>query len=281
MTASGPTKIYPNDHLRITPDTLHARMGEPGLVLIDTRPAEEFAAGHIPGAAHLDLFGMSLIDSRPDPLRAFLWMIEHLLAARGVDFGRTVVFYENVSGMRAARGFWFLEHLGHPGARVLDGGMDAWRGAGHPITTDARAPVRTDWIGQRVPGNLATVEDVRAALGRPGVRILDTRSDEEYTGALVRAARGGAIPGAVHIEWKRSLTPSGDFKPPDDLRAVYEDAGIFPDQEIITYCQGGYRAAHTYLALRLLGFPRVRAYLGSWKEWGDRTDLPIEHPTKP
>ena len=281
MTAGTPVKSYPNDHLLITPGALHARMGDPGLALIDTRPAEEFAAGHLPGAAHLDLFGMSLIDTRPEPLRAFLWMIEHLMAARGVDFGRTVVLYENDSGMRAARGFWFLEHFGHPAVKVLDGGMNAWRAAGHPITTDARAPARTEWTGERLRENLATVEDVRAALGRPGVRIVDTRSDEEYTGALVRAARGGAIPGAVHIEWRKNLTPAGDFKPADELRAMYEDAGVLPDREVITYCQGGYRAAHTYLALRLLGFPRVRAYLGSWKEWGDRTDLPIEHPTKP
>jgi len=281
MTAGMTHKSYLNDHLLLTPDALHARLGGPGLVLIDTRPAEEFVAGHIPGAVHLDLFGMSLIDTRPDPLRAFLWMIEHLLAARGVDFGRTVVFYENDSGMRAARGFWFLEHFGHPGARVLDGGMNAWRAAGHPITTDARPPAKTAWTGARVRENLATVDDVLAALGRPGVRIVDTRSDEEYTGALVRATRGGAIPGAVHLEWKRNLSPAGDFKPPGVLRAMYEDAGVLLDEEVITYCQGGYRAAHTYLALRLLGFPRVRVYLGSWKEWADRTDLPIEHPTKP
>ncbi len=276
-----PDEPTSSPRLLLTPDALHARAGGPGLVLIDTRPAEEFAAGHIPGAAHLDLFGMSLIDTRPEPLCAFLWMIEHLLAARGVDAGATVVLYENDSGMRAARGLWFLEHFGHANARVLDGGMNAWRAAGHPITTDARAPRKTSWTGDRARGNLATVDDVRAALGRPGVRIVDTRSDEEYTGALVRAARGGAIPGAVHLEWKQNLTPSGHFKPLDALRAMYAEAGILPGQEVITYCQGGYRAAHTYLALRLLGFPRVRAYLGSWKEWGDRTDLPIDHPTTP
>jgi thiosulfate/3-mercaptopyruvate sulfurtransferase len=153
---------------------------------------------------------------------------------------------------------------------------------GGPPDHDRRARAGEDGVArERVRENLATVEDVRAALGRPGVRIVDTRSDEEYTGALVRAARGGAIPGAVHLEWKRNLAPAGDFKPPDALRAMYGSADIRPDQEIITYCQGGYRAAHTYLALRLLGFPRVRAYLGSWKEWGDRTDLPVEHPAKP
>ena len=100
--------------------------------------------------------------------------------------------------------------------------------------------------------------------------ILDTRSDGEYCGTTVRATRGGAIPGAVHIEWTRNLGPDGAFKPAAELRSMYEEAGVTPDREVITYCQGGYRAAHSYLALRLLGYPRVRNYVGSWKEWGDR-----------
>ena len=102
--------------------------------------------------------------------------------------------------------------------------------------------------------------------------------DVEYYGTTVRAKRGGAVPGAVHIEWTRNLTPSGEFKPAAELAQMYTDAGVTPDREVITYCQGGYRAAHSYLALRLLGFPRIRVYVGSWKEWGDREDLPIEVP---
>ena len=97
----------------------------------------------------------------------------------------------------------------------------------------------------------------------------------------MRAARGGAVPGAVHLEWTNNLGPDGAFKPLDELRKMYEHAGVTPDREVVTYCQGGYRAAHSYLALRLLGYPRVRNYIGSWKEWGDRVDLPIEHPKEP
>jgi thiosulfate/3-mercaptopyruvate sulfurtransferase len=94
----------------------------------------------------------------------------------------------------------------------------------------------------------------------------------------VRAKRGGAIPGAKHIEWTKNLDERGAFKPATELQRMYEQAGITPDREVITYCQGGYRGAHAYLALRLLGYPRVRSYIGSWKEWGDREDLPIEKP---
>jgi thiosulfate/3-mercaptopyruvate sulfurtransferase len=97
----------------------------------------------------------------------------------------------------------------------------------------------------------------------------------------VRAARGGAIPGAVHVEWMRAIGEDGAFRPAEELRRMYSEAGVTPDRDVVVYCQGGYRSANTYLALRLLGYPRVRNYIGSWKEWGDRLDLPIEHPAAP
>lgn len=265
----------------ITPDALQRELqsAQPPL-LLDARPAEEFAAGHLAGAIHLDLWGVSLIDTSDAPLRAFMWMIGHLCSLRGVTPDRPVVIYEAHSGIRAARVFWFLEYLGHPDVRVLDGGVPAWTGAGLPLTTEALAPVPSTWHGEPHPSLLATWSDVKDRLGNPGTAIIDTRSDEEYYGEAVRAKRGGAIPGAVHLEWTNNLAADGTYKSADDLRAMYEALGVTPDREVVTYCQGGYRAAHTYLALRLLGFPRVRSYTGSWKEWGDREDLPIERPAR-
>jgi thiosulfate/3-mercaptopyruvate sulfurtransferase len=277
-------KGYANPQLLVTArelsDMLAGPLGERPLVL-DLRPPEAYAAGHIPGAIHLDLWGVSLIDTDPAPLDAFMWMIEHVLAVHGVEANTPVVVLDEQSGMRAARAFWFLEYLGHRSTRLLDGGFGAWLRAGLPTTRDAAPPPKSDWTGTREASTLATWRDVTDALGRNDVVILDTRTDGEYCGTTVRARRGGAIPGAKHIEWTRNLTPEGDFKPAAELRAMYEEAGITPDREVVTYCQGGYRAAHSYLALRLLGYPRVRAYVGSWKEWGDREDLPIEIPTKP
>lgn len=279
----GAMKGYANARLLVTPAELSDMLRGAGArrpLLLDLRPPEAYTAGHIPGAIHLDLWGVSLIDTDPAPLNAFMWMIEHVLAVHGVDAATPVVVYDDQSGIRAARAFWFLEYFGHPSVRLLDGGFTAWAAGGHDVTREAAPPPKSEWTGGRQAHTIATWREVRAALGRPDQVILDTRTDGEYCGTTVRARRGGAIPGAVHIEWTRNLTPAGDFKPADELRRMYEDAGVTPDREVITYCQGGYRAAHSYLALRLLGYPRVRTYVGSWKEWGDREELPVEVPKR-
>jgi thiosulfate/3-mercaptopyruvate sulfurtransferase len=272
-------KEYTRGKLLTTPAELLKKLGSPDLCLIDVRPAEQFAQEHIPGAVHFDLFGLSLVDTSEAPLRAFMHMIHHVLELRGVSGDKQVVFYEGNSGMRAARGLWFLEFFGHPNVRMLDGGIQAWKAAGGPITTEAVAPKAATFKSGEHREVLATADDVLRSLNKKEIAILDTRSDGEYLGTHVRAARGGAVPGAIHIEWTENLDASGKFKSNAELKNMYDKAGITPDKEVISYCQGGYRAAHSYVALRLIGFPKVRNYIGSWKEWGDRTDLPIEKPT--
>jgi thiosulfate/3-mercaptopyruvate sulfurtransferase len=280
MTHSG-SKGYANPHLLITADELAARLDEDPPLVIDLRPAEIFAAGHVPGAIHLDLWAVSLSNTDEAPLRSFFWTIEHVLASRGVRADRPIVVYDEQSGLRAARAFWFFEYFGHADVRVLDGGYGAWISRRHPIAREATPPRSSDWHGARHAHRLATWIDVHGRLGDPRAVIVDTRSDEEYLGTVARATRGGAIQGAVHVEWTRNLDVNGEFKNAAALRGMYESAGVTPDKEVITYCQGGYRAAHTYLALRLLGYPNVRNYIGSWQEWGNREDLPLERPTKP
>ena len=267
---------YTRATLLTTVSSLHEQLNSPDLCLIDVRPAEDFAKGHIPGAVHWDLFGLSLVDTREAPLTAFMHMIQHVLELRGVNEHKAVVFYEENSGMRAARGVWFLEYFGHTNARMLDGGLAAWKAAGFPITTETNAPQSSTFKTRQRSEVLATADDVLTSLKHDEIAILDTRSLGEYLGTHVRAARGGAIPKAIHIEWTENLDESGKFKSDADLQAMYEKVGITPDREVITYCQGGYRAAHSYVALRLLGFEKVSNYIGSWKEWGDRVDLPIE-----
>src|SRR4249919_1508418 len=133
-------KEYTREKLLTTASELEKKLGSLDLCLIDVRPAEQFAQEHIPGAVHFDLFGLSLVDTSEAPLKAFMYMIHHVLELRGVSESKEVVFYEENSGMRAARGLWFLEYFGHSNVRMLDGGFEAWKAAGGATTTDAVAP---------------------------------------------------------------------------------------------------------------------------------------------
>ena len=126
---------YTREKLLTTPQELQKKLAAANLCLVDVRPAEEFARGHIPGAVHFDLFGLSLVDTSDAPLKAFMYMIHHVLELRGVSESTEVVFYEDNSGMRAARGLWFLEFFGHQNVRMLDGGIQAWKAAGFAVTT--------------------------------------------------------------------------------------------------------------------------------------------------
>src|SRR6266545_6743734 len=136
-------KCYANAHLVVTPHELSRMLDGTGAMrplLLDLRPPDAYTAGHIRGAIHLDLWGVSLIDTDPAPLNAFMWMIEHVLAIHGVDASTPVVVYDEQSGVRAARAFWFLEYFGHPHVQLLDGGFGSWVRAKLPVTRDVSPP---------------------------------------------------------------------------------------------------------------------------------------------
>jgi thiosulfate/3-mercaptopyruvate sulfurtransferase len=273
-------KGYTNADLLWSPQELYARLDDPNLRIIDVRPTQALVQeGWIRGAAHFDLFGLSLNNTAPEPLQAFMWAIEHILELRGVNLDTPVVFYEDIAGMRAARGFWFAEYLGHTDAHVLDGGFNAWKAAKLPSSRRMQAPTATTFRSRPRPELHWSADELSAHLRDTDLALIDTRSDEEYVGKSIRAARGGTIPGAIHLEWTHNLDAQGAFKPGPELRAMYEANGITPEKTCAAFCQGGYRSSHTCLALRLLGYPRLRNFIGSWKEWGDRLDLPTEQPT--
>lgn len=259
---------------------LRNHAGDPGLRIVDSRSRDDFEKGHIPGAVNLDLYALHWADTTPEGLQRFRSLLEGALSAAGVGNEHCVVFYEDFSGMRAARGFWILEYFGHDDVYLLDGGLRVWTAAGLPVESGPRELPPAHFVAKVNPDLVAGFRDVLDRLRSPDVKIVDTRSIEEYTGEKIQAARAGAIPGAVHLEWLQNLRPDGTFKSPEEINAMYESRGVRPAQEVITYCQGGYRAAHTYLALRIANYPKVRNYIGSWQEWGDRTELPIETPVR-
>ena len=272
-------KGYARPDLLWSPAQLAARLDDPSVKVIDVWPGERYAMGHIPGARHHSIYAVNCDDTDDAPLNSFVRMWAFLLGNRGVAFDDTIVFCGEITGMTATRGFWFLEFLGHEDVHVLDGGYTGWEAAGLPVTRDAEVATVVPFVYTPKRERLATYQDMLRLTEAEDGLILDTRSRLEYTGDDVRAARGGAIPGAVHLEWLENLTEGGEMRPADELRRQFEAAGVTPDKEIAAYCQTGYRSAHAYTALRLLGYERVRNYLGSWREWGDKTHLPIETPS--
>ena len=226
---------YANPQLLWTPAELHARLNDPKLCLIDARAAVEYAQGHIPGAQSFDLFGISLSDTDEAPLKAFSWMIEYLVSFRGVAMEKTVVFYGKTSDTHAARGFWFLEYFGHQDVHILDGGLNAWQDAGYTVTSEAQLVKQASFTASLQPQTLATYKDILERLSADDVVLLDVRADGEYLGTTVRSARGGTIPGSVHLEWTHNVDEQGCFKSAAALRAHYEGLGITPDKEVICF----------------------------------------------
>jgi thiosulfate/3-mercaptopyruvate sulfurtransferase len=277
------TNNFPDARYLITAPGLVPRLND--VTLIDLRPAEDFAVGHIPGSTHVDIYGISLNDSSEAPLNSFLAIFRVLFGSRGVRADRPVVIYDHESGERAARAVWLLAVLGHPDVRLLDGGTQAWLAAGQPLTRLSEAPPPIDptqapptpppFRGQPNMDLLATRFDVFKAIDNPAYAIVDVRREAEYRGTERRARRAGTVPGAVHVFWREHLNEHGAFRPPDEIRRLYESKGVTPDRTVIPVCHGGYRSANTFIALKSLGYPRVRNYVSAWGEWGNREDTPI------
>ncbi|MCP5149696.1 MAG: sulfurtransferase [Ectothiorhodospiraceae bacterium] len=272
------TQAYLDPELLWTPERLRSSLDDPDIRVVDVRFGEAFASGHVPGACHFSVYGINTYDTDDAPLRSFTHMWAFLLGLRGVRADHTIVVYGDQTDMSAARAFWFLEYLGHDDVHVLDGGFDAWKAAGLPVAHDGAVPKAASFEYTARRERVATYQDVIDAIDSPRHVILDTRSRKEWNGTDKRAARNGAVPSSVHLEWLEHLTPDGRMKPAPELRALFEARGVTPDRTVIALCNTGYRSAHAYLALRLLGYPNVRNYVGSWQEWGNRDGCPVVVP---
>ena len=227
---------FPNRDLIWTPEDLHARLGDENLAILDVRPTHEVMGGIIPGAAHLDLYGVGLTHTRPGYFEEFINLMRSQFALRGVGTERTVVVYEETTGNRVARAFWLLEYIGHKDVHVLDGGMAAWRAAGYETTTEMHAPRPKSLKLVAWPEIFMSADDLNARLGDPNMVVLDTRADDEWLGTNTRGGpRGGTIPGAVHLEWTQYLDEAGKFKSPRELAALFESAGVVRDKAIVPF----------------------------------------------
>ncbi len=255
----------------ITTIELKKILSNPDLLLIDTRSFKEYFQGHIPGAVNLDLFAYHWIDTSKQGIEAFNNHSQRILSFVGVTNEKKVIFYDEFSGMLAARGVWLLTYFSHPQVFMVDGGIKKWKNENFPIETHSNKYNPSKFSGKINTDVFAGFEFIKENLNQ--LIIIDARSKEEYDGTIVRAARVGHIPNSINIDWNFNITDNGIMKPDEELSKLYN---IPKDAQIVTYCQGAYRAANTFFALKKIGFKNVKVYLGSWGEWGNNFDLPVE-----
>ncbi|VVC05218.1 Putative thiosulfate sulfurtransferase [uncultured archaeon] len=232
---------------------------KPKVIVVDCRSYKEYAEGHIPGAVNVDLFYYHWYDTTKDGIKAFEKQMKNLLSFIGVTKEKIVVFYDEVSGMSAARGVWLLTYFSHPHVFMLDGGFKKWKAHGLPIETKTNGFKPTRFSGRTDKSILADFGYIKKNLNK--IKLVDARTKEEYNGTVIRAARRGHIPKAVSIDWTLNINEDGTMKSKEDLTKLFN---FSKNDEIITYCQGGYRAANSFVALKRLGFKNVKVYLGSW-----------------
>ena len=266
--------------LVIEPRDLHARLDAPNLIVVDLSSAARYEAGHIPGARFVEPKRTQLGLPPAPGLMPSQTALEALFAELGHTPNAVYVVYDDEGGGWAGRFIWLLDVIGHRAYHYVDGGIHAWVAEGFAVTQDV-PPV----VGGPVHLTLhdeptATREYLQSRLGADDLVVWDARSEAEYRGEKVFAAKGGHIPGAKNFEWTAGMDTTNSLRIRPDMLQILKDLEITPDKEVITHCQTHHRSGFTYLVAKALGYPRVKAYAGSWGEWGNHPDTPVELPVK-
>jgi len=277
---------YAHPEKLVSTEWLARHLETPGVVVVESdEDVLLYDTGHIPGAIKID-WHMDLNDPiTRDYLNAEQFAA--LMASKGISRDSTVVFYGDNFNWWAAYALWVFSLFGHPDVRLVDGGRKKWIDEGRPLTTDVPTRSRTEYpVAPRNDAAIRAFRDEVMDHMQSGGKLVDVRSPQEFSGELLHmpdypqegSLRGGHIPGAKSVPWKRAANDDGTFKSVDELKAIYEDEqGLSPDNDVVAYCRIGERSSHTWFVLsHLLGYPKVRNYDGSWTEWGNMVRAPIE-----
>lgn len=262
--------------LVIEPADLAARLDAPELILVDLTSAARYAEGHIPGARFVDP-KLTQLGQPPAPgLLPEQSQLERLFGALGHRPEAVYVVFDDEGGGWAGRFIWLLDVIGHTRYHYLDGGLHAWLAEGLALSQDTPSPGQGSVTLSLREEPTATLDYLKGRLGADDLVIWDARGPLEYSGEKVLAARGGHIPGAVNFEWTAGMDPARALRIREDIAERLSSLGITPDKEVITHCQTHHRSGFTYLVAKALGYPRVKGYAGSWGEWGNMPDTPID-----
>lgn len=276
--------VLTNKEVLVTTDWAADHLNDEGVRFIEVDvDTESYDSGHIPGAV-----GWNWKNQLQDTLQRSIASqedFEQLLQESGIDNDTTIVLYGDNNNWFAAWAYWLLKYYGHEDARILDGGRKKWQAENRELTTDEPDLSTGDYSIEEVNEEYrAFRNDVAELIEGDDFGLVDVRSPEEFSGEKLGpeglnegAQRGGHIPGASNIPWSKAVNEDGTFKSKEELQEIYKNEGVTPDKDIIAYCRIGERSAHSWFVLNeLLEYPTVRNYDGSWTEWGNLVNAPIE-----
>ncbi|MBI2862991.1 MAG: sulfurtransferase [Chloroflexi bacterium] len=236
-TVAQPTTVptsTANTEVLVETDWLAQKLADPTIRIIDARSANDFKAGHIKGAVSIPV-GETFLPTGPGGMAGSPQQIEDLFGRKGIGNDNRVVVYDAGKETSASRVLWTLEYYGHKKVSVLNGGYKKWQKENKETSTAEPAVTAAKFTAKAEPARLDTLAEMRAAVGKGGIAIVDARSPEEYRGEDVRTKRGGHVPGAVNIDWRTLFTADDTFKSPAELAKMYQDKGVTKDKEVHAY----------------------------------------------